>query len=1619
MMGIAVGFAIVTWITASHTHTHGQPGAVKTAATPTPKFTPQANDSPAKVAADDGKRFPANTVATYKNAAGDIHFALQVQPKLPAASTKGRDIAVVVSVAANLAGESWTGANQIAEAIVEVAKDRPNDRVSLWTIGTPAQTKNHTEGFLSPKDEAELKKLRRILRNIHKKEYPLGDTDLKDGLAKIVSTFDDAAGRQRIVLFLGDGNSTHNPVTSEDRYRLSRSMVEKHVGFFTVPLGGPLHAENLHGLANATGGVVLRTRVSEEKLVDAMKRYEDAFAGNVMYDAKLGLPSEVTEAYPSVLPPLRGDQPTLVVGRMKEGVKQFPATVTGTLATDKSETTIGLAPELQSPKSDNFFLVSLVDQWKGAKEHPAILRADRALSFAFEQTRLLKDELLVGAHLAMDNDRFPEAARLFQQAKMLAPHDPEAKAGAVLAEKFQSGKVTRDSLRKELAKGKSMVKVEAGSKLVWKDVVVAMAQIDEPAAGEPKKGPAAIDDANFLKQRRDQVIIEEQKITQAVDNVLSQARRELSLDPDGVLDILRNTLGRVNDHPDISDQVRRGLSARLEASLRDAAVQGRRYKLQREEQNSLVAQVQRELERDQNRQTYEERVESLFRTYKNLMFQARFEEKTKQDLLNAFTEMVYDARLKGQREPLSAQAAYPMVEASYQIQRMTEIRRRRQEGFLSTLLEVEKSAIPFPDEPGIFFPPLAQWKALTRIRKEKYEVSSLPDDDKGRAEANAIYKMLQEPLEMKDFNKAPLSVKDFFGLLYEKFAAKGKTLPILVDFAAFKGENPEAFPDDKTFFDKMITFPEYPPVLVTATALRLALSKIDGADAEYVIRRNFIEITTRTRQESEKVLRVYPVGDLAIPISQTGGQQTFGGQFGGQIGGQIGQFGGQIGQFGQIGGQIGQFGQIGGQIGQFGQIGGQIGQFGQIGGQFGQFGQIGGQFGQLGQFGQGGFTSGVPGSFTGGSFQGGFNGSLGAMGASQAVGLISTITKVVAPGTWYYTQQQQPFNPANNFGIGANPFMNNPFGGFQFGGVGGIQFGNFGMFGMGGGFPQAGMFGMVGNAGQFGMVGAGAPPPPPSQGGPADLLTANTIEFFPPALALIIRAPSRVHTSITGGIIGGKHKVKEEGAGVWIGPRDKGEIGIAGAGGNKKVDVAKKDGEKKNDPIVAKSTPIKANLDLDPTVIWDEAIGKGGITPGIVIATADFLFEANQPVHAAEFLKANLRYGVVVRPWVYEALAVALEASKGDPEEIRRARLSAAALDPTDAQGFLKAARAMADNKQFDRALAFCRQASLLEPNLAAPYSEALVYAEHSKDPKGMEWAVGKLLAQDWANENDLLHLKATTGMTRLTQTLKKENRDGDANKLKLAIETVRQRDLVIQLTWEAGSDPGELELLVKEPTGSVCSAKQKQTTGGGIFLPADLKVPNRVSYMAAEGFSGDYEITVSRLWGKTLGNRAKLEVIQNFGTSKERRQLFPVTLDQKKVVVVKLAEGRRNELAVLSPANLQRRAKDEDTKTSSIWSKLRDVSFGDFSNATVRGGAGTTGIHAQGGAATEKIDPAPSVQSALNARNTLGVPLTGSLRMSSTGRDLELLMQPVFQNVREGRPAVNLSVIPGAKDRP
>ena len=69
-------------------------------------------------------------------------------------------------------------------------------------------------------------------------------------------------------------------------------------------------------------------------------------------------------------------------------------------------------------------------------------------------------------------------------------------------------------------------------------------------------------------------------------------------------------------------------------------------------------------------------------------------------------------------------------------------------------------------------------------------------------------------------------------------------------------------------------------------------------------------------------------------------------------------------------------------------------------------------------------------------------------------------------------------------------------------------------------------------------------------------------------------------------------------------------------------------------------------------------------------------------------------------------------------------------LGPKQLIGHIETSKAMSDQKRYDRAVAMCRQASLLSPNLPDPYAEAMVYAELAKDTRVREAYLGRAAAE-------------------------------------------------------------------------------------------------------------------------------------------------------------------------------------------------------------------------------------------------------------------------------------------------
>ncbi len=1512
--------------------------------------------------ADDFERtkFAKPGAVTYTTLDNTNLFGMPLKPKLEAGDKRGTDILVMIDTSASQVGAPLRAAAEITELLAKQAGEE--DRIAIWTVNTPAATRKLVARFKALKG-AELDKALAALRE----EVPLGNTDLQNGLTEAVKLFKGSReGTNKAILFLGDGYSTYNPITGADRTKLCNELVADNIRFYPVPLGPALDYQNLHGFTSGTGGLLVRL-MPNEKAEGLVKRLGAAFQAPVLYPTEFKI-AGAKEVFPSKLPPLRGDAPTLVVGKF-DAAKEITYEVTGKV--NGNNVTVKGAETVLDAEPDNFFLVTMVDQWKKAPEEPALMRADRALAFAQQINFVARDELLGQAQMALMLDERPAARKLFEQAKKLDPSDAEAKGGLALIDALDQGKVNREGLKKQLDKkdGKGLMIEKNKGKLEFKRDemrnLVAWAQAEKGEKGvEPARvAPAGNEDA-LERQVKQKQAVEEQRIEQIVNDALRQARRLIATDPDAAVDLLKRTLAGVRDNNDLRPAFRQGLVGRLEPALRNVTTDAIKAKQDMEERLVLLAQAEQRFLQEAQALQDQERTRERMRRYRNLMNQARYEDAFQESLT-----MIQDTVNQGRPVSPAMTAANDIALLTYHLKEEQELKRLRQERFLATMLQVERSHIPFPDEPPIQFPPTATWKQLTQLRKDKYESSGLADDDPTTLKKLKELKTKIEASVTLDGFEANTPLKEALGFLSERYG-----ITILMDIEAFKETGVMEPENQPVKLPKMVN-------VRLDTVLRLLLAQ---ANATFIMRRDYIEVTTPARQAAEKTIRVYPVADLVTPIpnsvnqsavNQTQQNSLMGIYGGGMMMGAMGMGGFNMGMMGMGGFNMG-MGMGGMAMGGFNMGGFNMGMG------MGGMGMGGMNMGMgMGGMNMGGFGGGFGGvGYAQGGAGGNLGGQFGLQGGDTSQLLIRLITQVVGkPEDWMPLQQN----------MGGQP-------GFAGGGAMGFGFGMMGMFG--------------------GMM-MGIPPADPNEGygNPNE---AGALGYYSPTRALIVKATSRVHTRLGGGLLAPRPPAGGAGAGALLIEPGKKPVQVAGAG-DKKEPVKKPtpaEVKKPAEPVV-QAKPIDAKKD------WQDALAKGRYEPGMIIATADYLVERGQFTHAAEFLKADLRTATVVRPWVYEALSLSLKLGKGSVEDIERAELSAVDLMPSDAQGYLKAGRAMADAKKYDRALAFCKQASLLSPDAPEPYAEALGYAREVKDVDGMEWASSNLLKHDWPTQNQKFHGKAQDELKTLKAVLQKEKDVDPAklNKLDAAKKNL-QRDLVITLDWKGQAD---MDIEVEEPIGTVCSFQQRQTPGGGTLLGDALLEPNRETYVASEGFSGDYKVTVKRMWGRPQGSSVTLQVVEHQGTADERIILRKtIVADFEKAPAtetINLKVGRRTAVASVSPTPMLSATDDRKEKIEGgdqVLNKLRALSDPDLmgSGGGVRGGSGyLPPISAKMPSGRGSL-PSHNYQGKAASVVDSGVEMTYKPVVSVDRRVEGMQLNPVFKTLGNRNATVLNPAIPGGK---
>jgi hypothetical protein len=352
-------------------------------------------------------------------------------------------------------------------------------------------------------------------------------------------------------------------------------------------------------------------------------------------------------------------------------------------------------------------------------------------------------------------------------------------------------------------------------------------------------------------------VIQEQ-IEMLVKQGLEAARKKMGVDAVTAAEDLKLLLEQVEMSPRLEAAARLRLRTTVEEAIRTANQLAIAQSANRVAEQERIAAIQERerLDREILRQT--EKLSELSARFSSLMDEGRYVE--------AQDKVAAEIREMLPNEPVAESMVWWARNRGNVIE-MAMLREVRHRKFVDALFLVEKAHVPFPDEPPIVYPDPEVWEDLT-IRRKKY--ASVDLATRGSAEQR-IFEELEKETNM-EFIETPLA--DVIGYLS---ALHG--IEIQLDTRALDGVGIGS--------DTPITR-ELKGVSLRS-ALRLMLKDLD---LTYVVKDEVLQITTPEEAEANLVTKVYPVGDLVLPISNQAGANPF--MLGGGLGG-MGGFGGGLG----------------------------------------------------------------------------------------------------------------------------------------------------------------------------------------------------------------------------------------------------------------------------------------------------------------------------------------------------------------------------------------------------------------------------------------------------------------------------------------------------------------------------------------------------------------------------------------------------------------------------------------------------------------------------------------------------------------------------------------------------
>ncbi|MDZ4847997.1 MAG: VWA domain-containing protein, partial [Pirellulaceae bacterium] len=805
--------------------------------------------------------------ATYDAEAGQTFYALSLQADIRALSSNeaAKRVVVIVDTSASQTGIFRTESLAIAKAFTE---GLPNDS-KLAIVACDIESVDFSEGLQSKSSPAIQKALKKLDDRL-----PLGTTDLAGALRTAQRILgEDTDGS---IVYIGDGVVRSHVLNKDEFKNLIAGLVRSKTSVNSMAIGPFVNIEGLATLANHTGGRVFVRQNIQATTQQIGQSLANAAIEPVFWVEDSELPKSLSNRLPENIPPIRSDRDSVWVGLISDSDgdanSEERIVLRGTLGGIQRELVWKAVREKSNP--DFAFLMAVVEQAKSDKGlYLPTAGSDslRGLSLSMSNNA---SHMVESGRFALQSGDTEGALRIADEALKRDPNNLEAQnLRDAIQQKMDSASLPRKAKFVQVAATEDIF----GNPLTDPFAPAPVAEVTDAAPAVPVERAPATSFPNalivpavptpagsgyttptsdglyelatagdMLSQEEGLRRLRTERFQTEVEARLRDARSQVARDPDGVYDslkLLRDQIRSATDlDPGVIAQLKNKVTSAIESSSRSAAL----FREQRARAEAVITQASatERLLADRERATAS--VQQLVERFNALMTQQLYSEANT-EIAPVINDLLPDTAISRAVEVESSIASNQAV--------IEDLVYQRRRGFIDVMLLTEKVSIPFADEPPVVFPPADVWRALSARRLERFGSIDLAA---GTSTAEKrIYGALKNPVK-PDFNATPLRS------VMETWAIENQ-IPIFIDTAALELDGTVSAEDPVTL--------QGIPEISLRSALRLVL---DPKELTYVIEDEVMKITTKG-EGSGRVLRIYPVGDLVVPIMSMGGGMMGGG----------------------------------------------------------------------------------------------------------------------------------------------------------------------------------------------------------------------------------------------------------------------------------------------------------------------------------------------------------------------------------------------------------------------------------------------------------------------------------------------------------------------------------------------------------------------------------------------------------------------------------------------------------------------------------------------------------------------------------------------------------------------